>query len=185
MEAANRGLKEAQNDGAVSYGLTIELPRSQELANRHLDIKSEHKRFSSRLDEFMRLSHAVIVAPGGIGTLLELTFVWQLIQVGMVERRPVVLLGRRFWEGLVTWMREQMLDNRLVSPGDFDWIHSVDTPDEALQYVQPELERFCRAQGAKPDNAARAAVAHRILEEMTRRRARIADPGVVNVPHSS
>src|SRR5947209_14068888 len=116
MEAANRGVQDARNGRSKSYGLPILLPRRDEVPNKHLDIKSEHKRFSSRLDEFMRLSGAVVVAPGGIGTLLELFYVWQLLQVGMIERRMVILLQSSFWNGLLGWMREQMLGRCLVSP---------------------------------------------------------------------
>src|ERR1051326_8722724 len=116
MEAANRAVRDAHNELSQSIGLPTQLPRAHELANKHLDIKSEHRRFSSRLDEFMRLSHAVVVAPGGIGTMLELMYVWQLIQVGMVEQRPLVLLDRSFWNGLLAWMREQVLGHRLVGP---------------------------------------------------------------------
>jgi uncharacterized protein (TIGR00730 family) len=142
MEAANRGVRDAHNGRSKSYGLPILLPRHHEVENKHLDIKSEHKRFSSRLDEFMRLSHAVVVAPGGIGTLLELLYVWQLIQVGLLERRPVILLGRRFWEGLLDWMREQQLGRGFISPHDFDSIQMVDTTDEAVALLREEQKRF-------------------------------------------
>src|SRR5947209_11973527 len=135
MEAANRGVQDARNERSKSYGLPIELPRSVETPNKHLDIKSQHKRFSSRLDEFMRLSHAVIVAPGGIGTMLELMYVWQLIQVGMVEERAVILLDRSMWNGLLDWMREQMLGRCFDAPHDFDPVRCVDTPQEALEYI--------------------------------------------------
>ena len=57
--------------------------------------------------------HGVIVAPGGIGTLLELLFVWQLIQVRMIEARPVILLDRSMWGGLLEWMHERMLGPRI------------------------------------------------------------------------
>src|SRR3954452_5398095 len=109
MEAANRGVQGARNEQNKSYALPIELPKRLEAPNKHLDIKSQHRRFSSRLDEFMRLSHAVVVAPGGIGTLLELTFVWQLIQVGTVNDGAVSRPDRSMWNGLLDWMREQML----------------------------------------------------------------------------
>lgn len=171
MEAANRGVREAGNGHSQSYGVTIHLPRSQELANKHLDIKSEHKRFSSRLDEFMRLSHAVIVAPGGIGTLLELLYVWQLIQVGMIEERAVVLLDRSLWSGLLAWVDEKMLGRGFISPRDFNWIHCVDTPQEALPYIKTELEKFRAAQEQKPEGAPRAAQASRMLEELERKQA--------------
>jgi len=171
MEAANRAVLDATNRTNRSIGLLISLPRSQELANKHLDIKSEHQRFSSRLDEFMRMSHAVIVAPGGIGTLLELMYVWQLIQVGMVERRAIILLDRAMWSGLLEWMREQMLGQALVSPQDFDWIHCVDTPQEALTYVKEELEKFRAEQEQKADGAPKAAEATRMIEELEKKQA--------------
>src|SRR5260370_5004126 len=61
MAAANRGVQEARNEQSKSYGLPIELPRSLETPNKHLDIKSQHKRFSSRSDQFMRFSHSLIL----------------------------------------------------------------------------------------------------------------------------
>jgi uncharacterized protein (TIGR00730 family) len=172
MEAANRAVRDAQNELSRSIGLPIHLPHSHELANKHLDIKSEHHRFSSRLDEFMRMSHAVIVAPGGIGTLLELMYVWQLIQVGMVERRAVVLLDRSLWTGFLEWMRAEILGRGFISPGDFDWIHCVDTPEEALTCIKPELERFRALQESIPGAESRAAEASRMIEELEKKQAR-------------
>ncbi|HEU4751570.1 MAG TPA: TIGR00730 family Rossman fold protein [Armatimonadota bacterium] len=169
MEAANRGVHDAHNGESRSIGLTIDLPRSDELANKHLDIKSEHKRFSSRLDEFMRLSHAVIVAPGGIGTTLELMYVWQLIQVGMIEERPVVLMDRSFWTGLLEWMREELLGRGFVSARDFDWIHCVDTPEEVLPFIKAELVKFRAAQEKKPEGAAHAAQASEMIQQVEKK----------------
>jgi uncharacterized protein (TIGR00730 family) len=169
MEAANRAVRDAANGDSRSIGLPIHLPHSRELANKHLDIKSEHKRFSSRLDEFMRLSHAVIVAPGGIGTILELMYVWQLIQVRMIEPRPVVLLDRSLWEGFLTWMRDEILRRGFISPGDMDWIHCVDAPEEALGFVREELEKFRAEQEKKPEGAPAAAEATRMIEELDRK----------------
>ena len=79
MEAANSAVLDVVERESRSYGLPIDIPSLQEPANKHLDIKSSHRRFSSRLDEFMRLSNAVVVAPGGIGTMLEFMYVWQLL----------------------------------------------------------------------------------------------------------
>src|ERR1051326_3752410 len=132
MEAANRGVQAAKNEQSKSYGLPIELPRRFEAPNKHLDIKSQHKRFSSRLDEFMRLSHAVIVAPGGIGTVLELMYVWQLLQVGMIDRRPLILLGHEFWSGLIGWMRDQPLGRHLISEQDLECVHLIDSSKEVV-----------------------------------------------------
>lgn len=142
MEAANRAVRDAKVRRVRSYGLPLDIPGLMEVANAHLDIKSMHRRFSSRLDEFMRLSDAVIVAPGGIGTLLELFYVWQLLQLAMIEPRPVVLLGRKFWTGLIDWMEETVLDRKLISPPDMNTIHIVDTPDEAVAAILPAFEAF-------------------------------------------
>ena len=142
MEAANRGVQEARNEQSKSYGLPIELPRSIETPNKHLDIKSQHKRFSSRLDEFMRLSHAVIVAPGGIGTVLEMMYVWQLLQVGMIEPRPVILLGRAYWSGLIAWMRGQPLRKGFLSAHDLEHVHLMDSPKEVVKVIRAAVEAY-------------------------------------------
>ena len=91
MDAANKGAKDGGKK-TRSIGLPIQLPH-ETTTNAHLDVKRHHKRFSSRLDEFMRISHAVVVTPGGIGTLLELFYTWQLIQVGHINPRPILLLN--------------------------------------------------------------------------------------------
>jgi uncharacterized protein (TIGR00730 family) len=158
MEAANQGEHEARVAGVMSIGLPILLPHRREMANRHLDIKSEHSRFSSRLDEFMRLSHAVIVAPGGIGTLLELAYTWQLIQVGLIKRRPMVLLGSEYWDGLLDWIRSRQLRRGLIGPDDIDIVQVANSEADVLAQIRPALEKFMahkRAVGAheKADEA--------------------------------
>jgi uncharacterized protein (TIGR00730 family) len=170
MEAANLGVREAHNRKSVSYGLPIHLPSAHEVANKHLDIKSEHRRFSSRLDEFMRLSHAVIVAPGGIGTLLELVYVWQLIQVKLIEPRTIVLLQRSFWQGLIDWMKEEMLGRAFVGPHDFDWVHCVDTPAEALELIRQDLERFMEKERQRPGGEKHAEEAEEIASRLDQAR---------------
>jgi uncharacterized protein (TIGR00730 family) len=148
MEAANAGVRAARDGRSKSYGLPLDLPNLAELPNRHLDIKSAHKRFSSRLDEFIRLSHAVVVAPGGIGTILELMYVWQLLQLEMVEPRPIVLLGRVFWEGFLEWTNRQQLAKGFISRSDYRPLHLADTPEQALGILLP-----CHA-GYRPPSAA-------------------------------
>lgn len=136
MEAANKGAKSiGKKSRSRSFGLPIQLDHEPH-ANLHLDIKRHHFKFSSRLDDFMRLSHSVIVTPGGIGTLLELFFVWQLIQVNHLSERPIVLLQPDFWEGLISWMKDQPLGQELLSAKDFRFIHIVKTPEEACEIVR-------------------------------------------------
>ncbi len=144
MEAANKGAKlgkAEKNSKSLSFGLSIQLDFEPE-PNSHLDIKRHHYRFSSRLDDFMRLSHSVVVTPGGIGTLLEIFFAWQLIQVKHMSVRPIVCLDRSFWTGLLEWMKEVPLQRGLVSAKDFDCISVVDTPEEAFDIISDHHKKF-------------------------------------------
>jgi uncharacterized protein (TIGR00730 family) len=144
MEAANKGARlgrEEKQTRSLSYGLSIQLEFEPE-PNRHLDIKRHHHKFSSRLDDFMRLSHSVICTPGGIGTILELFFVWQLIQVKHVAPRPVVLLEKDYWQGMLEWMKAQTCARGLMYEKDFSFIHLVDTPEEAFEIISAHHKEF-------------------------------------------
>ncbi len=137
MEAANQGArlgKQEKNSKSLSFGLSIHLDFEPE-PNTHLDIKRHHYKFSSRLDDFMRLSHSIIATPGGIGTVLEVYFSWQLIQVRHMSVRPIVLMDKDFWSGMLEWMKAVPLKRGLVSEKDFDFITLVDTPAEAFDVI--------------------------------------------------
>ena len=141
MEAANRGAKSG-NKGAWSIGLPIQLPFESD-ANSHLDVKSHHKRFSSRLDEFMRISHAVIVVPGGIGTVLEMFYTWQLMQVAHIRPRPLILFSSdKSWEALIKWTQDYPLKNNLISPKDMEMIKIVNSVDEIMEILDPDIAKF-------------------------------------------
>lgn len=147
MEAANRGVLAGKHEfgtGSRSFGLTIELNKF-ETASEHLDTKLHHRRFSSRLDDFMRLSHAIIVVHGGIGTVLELFFSWQLIQVGHISERPIILVDKKFWNPLIEWVRDSLVKKGLVSESDLRWVYLVDTPEEAMALIDKEHEKFLAA----------------------------------------
>lgn len=155
MEAANKGAKlgrEEKKSQSLSYGLSIQLEFEPE-PNRHLDIKRHHHKFSSRLDDFMRLSHSVVCTPGGIGTLLEFFFVWQLIQVKHATPRPIVLLERAFWEGVFNWMKEVPLGRGLVGEKDFGVIHIVDTPEEVFEIISKHHQEY-RLRASQPEESA-------------------------------
>jgi uncharacterized protein (TIGR00730 family) len=139
MEAANAGAKDGSSD-SKSFGLHIDLP-FETTPNEHLDVTYHHKKFSSRLDEFMRISHAVIVTPGGIGTILELLYTWQLIQVQHISERPIILLGG-MWEGLIEWMKSEPLKKNLISKNDFKNIIIVKDVDEAIEILKPAITNF-------------------------------------------
>lgn len=144
MEAANRGVQLGEGEkksGSLSFGLSIQLDFEPE-PNMHLDVTRHHHKFSSRLDDFMRLSHAVVATPGGIGTVLELMFAWQLIQVKHMAPRPLVLMDKGFWTGFIEWLKNQPLARGLMGAKDFDVITIVDTPEEVYEVLQKHHQEF-------------------------------------------
>ncbi len=140
MEAANAGVKEGSSSKSKSFGIRIDLP-FEATPNEHLDIKFYHKRFSSRLDEFMRISHAVVVTPGGIGTLLELLYTWQLIQVNHISARPIILVGD-MWNGFFNWIKSEPLKAQLLDKSDLDNIIIVKNVREVTKLLKPEIKAF-------------------------------------------
>ena len=140
MEAANAGVKEGSSSKSKSFGIRIDLP-FEATPNEHLDIKFYHKRFSSRLDEFMRISHAVVVTPGGIGTLLELLYTWQLIQVNHISSRPIILVGD-MWNGFFDWIKSEPLKAQLLDKADLDNIVIVKNVHEVTKLLKPEIKAF-------------------------------------------
>ena len=158
MEAANLGAKLGQKEKqtkSLSFGISIQLD-FEPIPNSHLDVKRHHQRFSSRLDDFMRLSNCIVCTPGGIGTLLELYFSWQLIQVKHIERRPIVLLDKSFWTGIIDWMKTVPTERGLISEKDFDCISIVDTPEEAFKVVSAAHKEFLTKKESATRELARA-----------------------------
>src|SRR6185436_18798158 len=102
MQAANEGVKLA-GDSAQSVGIRVDLPFEQEV-NPFVGLAFEHKTFFTRLHHFVLASDAFIVAPGGIGTVLETAMIWQLVQVRHLDATPLILVGK-MWPGFVEWAR--------------------------------------------------------------------------------
>jgi hypothetical protein len=141
MDAANKGHRDGRkNRHAHSVGLNIILPREQK-SNKHLDIKREFHRFSSRLDTFMLLANVVVVAPGGIGTLLELFYAWQLIQVRDVSELPVILVGD-MWRELIEWVDNWPLRRKLLSRSDMNSLFLVRNNSEATRIIEATYEAY-------------------------------------------
>jgi hypothetical protein len=147
MQAANAGSQSVQN-GGQSIGLNINMAREQH-ANPYLDIKEEFDRFSNRIDTFMSLSDAVIVAPGGIGTLLELFYSWQLTQVQQLCETPIILYGG-IWTNLLGWLETEVMPKKLFDKGDMHNIFHVLQPSHVVDLVvkihkdRSQQEHVCR-----------------------------------------
>ena len=134
MEAANKGhAKGDQAEKAESIGLLIKLPWENR-GNPFLEISHRYKHFSNRLDTFLALSNVMVVTKGGIGSLLELFYMWQHLQVHLVEYKPIILIGP-MWEKLIQWMKRATLPDNLVSPVDFDFVYIAKNNKEAMAMI--------------------------------------------------
>jgi uncharacterized protein (TIGR00730 family) len=134
MEAANRG---AQDAGACSVGLNIELPFEQ-APNAFQDVALTFHYFFTRKVMFVRYATAFVVLPGGFGTLDELFEALVLIQTRKVRHFPVVLVGTEFWGGLLEWMAHRLRDEGRIGPHDLDLITLSDDPEEIVALVRGE-----------------------------------------------
>ena len=83
----------------------------------------------------MKNSDAVIVMPGGFGTLDELSEVLTLIQTKKSRLVPIILVGSEFWKGLLQWFRDQLIPMGLINPEDMDLMQVIDDPDQVLDAV--------------------------------------------------
>lgn len=132
MEAANRG---AQDAGARSIGLNIELPHEQ-FANDHIDLLLDFRYFFVRRLMFVRYASAFVIHPGGFGTLDEMFEALTLIQTEKIERFPVVLVGSHYWSGILDWLRSDVLGREMIEPRDLDDLYLTDDPVEVCRYVR-------------------------------------------------
>ncbi len=141
MEAANSGHKSGSKlTHSRSIGLSIILPKEQK-TNGSVDIEKRFDRFSSRLDNFMLLSNAVVVAEGGVGTLLELLYTWQLVQVKHLRNIPIILMGDQ-WKGLLKWLENGPLKRGYFDRTEFDLIFLAKDYNEVLRIIEHAYEEY-------------------------------------------
>ncbi len=145
------GLMQAANEGAAltgapqqgrSVGIRVDLPFEQGV-NPFVQEPFEHKTFFTRLHHFVLTSDAYVVAPGGIGTVLELTMIWQLLQVKHLHETPLILVGK-MWAELVDWAKKNLLNPELAlaSPDDMNIPRCVNTADEAIAILREYQARW-------------------------------------------
>ncbi|MCU0262875.1 MAG: TIGR00730 family Rossman fold protein [Candidatus Nanopelagicales bacterium] len=138
MAAANRGAWEAEG---TSVGLGIELPFEQGM-NEWVDLGVNFRYFFARKTMFVKYSQGFVVFPGGFGTIDELFEALTLVQTGKITTFPIILVGRRYWSGLLDWLRATMHADGKISPGDLDLIHVTDDPEEVVAILRDaELAR--------------------------------------------
>lgn len=146
MEAGNKG---AHLAGGTSVGLNIDLPFEQH-DNPYIDNDKslDFDYFFVRKVMFVKYSQGFVVMPGGFGTLDELFEAMTLIQTHKIEKFPIILVGKDFWEGLMYWVKKTLLDGfGNISEKDLDLIHLVDTEDEVITI----LDSFYKESGLSPN----------------------------------
>lgn len=131
MEAANRG---AHGAGGISVGLNITLPFEQG-ANPYVKTLLNFHYFFCRKVMFLKYTSAVVVCPGGFGTLDEMFEALTLIQTSKTKQLPLILIGKEFWAGLIKWLTNEMLGSKYISKEDLDLFNIVDTPEEAMKII--------------------------------------------------
>ena len=140
MEAGNKGAKEG---GGKSIGLNIELPFEQHF-NPYIDksYSMDFDYFFVRKVMFIKYSQGFIVMPGGFGTLDELSEAITLIQTNKIGRFPIVLVGSKFWSGLLDWFKDTLLENGMISEEDLNLYRVVDTAEDAVAHIKAFYDKY-------------------------------------------
>lgn len=147
MQAANEGAKSTDPNAAQrSVGIRVELPFEQEV-NSFVAQAFEHRTFFTRLHQFVLMSDAFVVVPGGIGTVLETMMVWQLLQVRKLHNVPLILAGKMYAD-LVAWCRTYMLrpEFPLASPPDMEIPVCVEDGPAIVRVLREHHARWLQAE---------------------------------------
>ena len=131
MEAANRGASEANG---LSIGLNIQIPTEQK-PNPFINKLLQFRYFFCRKVMFVKYAQAYVILPGGFGTLDEFFEAITLIQTGRSEVFPVILVGKKYWQGMVKWLNSTVFKAGSVQEKDLKLFKLVDTADEAVKII--------------------------------------------------
>lgn len=133
MEAGNKG---AHFAGGKSVGLNIALPFEQK-PNPFIDADKliTFDYFYVRKTMFMRYSMGFIAMPGGFGTLDELMEAITLIQTHKMVKFPIILMVSDYWNGLIEWIKDKLVNEKNISPEDLDIFTVLDKPEDAVQHI--------------------------------------------------
>lgn len=141
MRAASMGHHAGKkNKKTHTIGLTIKLSEKQK-HNKYLDVRKDFQRFSRRIDNFMLLSNVIVVAPGGVGTLLEFFYSWQLVQVKQICNIPIILYGP-MWDDLIVWLKKHPLKRGFLDKKDLDLLFVAKTPKEAMKIIDTVHKQY-------------------------------------------
>ncbi len=145
MEAANKG---AFYGKSPSVGLNIQLPHEQN-NNHYQNVSQTFQHFFTRKVMFVKFASAYVVMPGGFGTLDEWMEAMTLVQTGKTRRIPIILVGSKFWGGMVEWIKNTLLVEGMISPEDMDLMQVLDEPKEVVDAIFKHYE----TRGFEPSEA--------------------------------
>lgn len=137
MEAANRG---ATNVQGRSVGLNINLPFEQKL-NPYVSHSIDFNYFFARKVMFVKYSIGFVILPGGFGTMDELFESLTLIQTRRILPFPIVMMGKKYWGGMVRWLKNRMLEEGFISTEDLSIIHQTDDPGQMVRIIQEAADQ--------------------------------------------
>jgi hypothetical protein len=140
MEAANVGARRGPND---SVGLNIRLPFEQK-ANAHTDKLVNFNYFFARKVMFVKYACGIVGMPGGFGTMDEIFEALTLVQTKKIHRMPVVLYGTEYWSGLIDWMSERMVAEKMIAKRDLKLFRVTDDRDEVVDIMVRHLQHLKR-----------------------------------------
>lgn len=136
MEAANRG---AHDQGGKSIGFGIDLPQEQGI-NPYCNQGITFRYFFSRKVMFVRHSLGFVVLPGGLGTLDELFETLTLLQTKKTAPRPIILVGKDYWQPLVNWLKDTLYQRKYIAEADLELFTLVDTTQEAITALLRDIK---------------------------------------------
>ena len=149
MEAANKG---AFFGRSLSVGLNIQLPHEQ-ISNQYQDVSQTFRHFFARKVMFVKFASAYVVVPGGFGTMDELMEAMTLVQTQKIRRIPIILVQASYWRGLIDWMKDRMVSERMIDAADMDLIKVIDEPKQVVEAIFNHYEK----RGFEPSAADREA----------------------------
>jgi len=147
MEAANKG---AFYGKSPSIGLNIQLPYEQ-TSNLYQNISHTFQHFFTRKVMFVKFASAYVVMPGGFGTLDELMEALTLVQTGKTRAMPIILVGSKFWGGMLEWFRTALLEEKVINPQDLNLVQVIDDPEAVVNAIFKHYE----TRGFEPSEAER------------------------------
>jgi len=137
MEAANRGARDVRGR---SVGCNIVLPFEQK-PNPYLDKWVDMRYFFVRKTLLIKYSYVFVIMPGGFGTLDELFEAMTLIQTGKIRRMPIILVKASFWNGMLDWFRDRLVNEGMINPEDIDLMQVIDEPEQVVEAIFNHYEK--------------------------------------------